>query len=94
MAVTAEWLVESIDGLTSPKVISKEFVGIILLPIAGNAAGTNSFQSAGDRARKFKGLPVHLVQVTDVAVLSIEDKLHGTLQIVVGTTVVIILNCL
>lgn len=38
MAVTAEWLVDSIDGLTATGVIQEEFVGIILLPIVGNAA--------------------------------------------------------
>lgn len=39
VAITAEWLVDSVDGLTQNGVISKEFVGIILLPIVGNAAG-------------------------------------------------------
>ncbi|TFK40301.1 Sodium/calcium exchanger protein-domain-containing protein [Crucibulum laeve] len=38
VAITAEWLVDSIDGLTDQGGISKEFVGIILLPIVGNAA--------------------------------------------------------
>ncbi|KAG6872394.1 hypothetical protein C0995_010092 [Termitomyces sp. Mi166 len=38
VAVTAEWLVDSIDGMTDTGAISKEFVGIILLPIVGNAA--------------------------------------------------------
>ncbi|KDQ57174.1 hypothetical protein JAAARDRAFT_194344 [Jaapia argillacea MUCL 33604] len=38
VAITAEWLVDSIDGLTASGKISKEFVGIILLPIVGNAA--------------------------------------------------------
>ncbi|KAF4571314.1 hypothetical protein EYR36_008643 [Pleurotus pulmonarius] len=38
VAVTAEWLVDSIDGLTEGGTISKEFVGVILLPIVGNAA--------------------------------------------------------
>ncbi|KAI0710014.1 Sodium/calcium exchanger protein-domain-containing protein [Earliella scabrosa] len=38
VAVTAEFLVDSIDGLTQTGNISKEFVGIILLPIVGNAA--------------------------------------------------------
>jgi Ca2+:H+ antiporter len=42
VAVTAEWLVDSIDGLTSGGTISREFVGIILLPIVGNAAGARS----------------------------------------------------
>lgn len=38
VAVTAEFLVDSIDGLTDSTPISKEFVGMILLPIVGNAA--------------------------------------------------------
>ncbi|RPD61091.1 Calcium/proton exchanger [Lentinus tigrinus ALCF2SS1-7] len=38
VAVTAEFLVDSIDGLTDSGHISKEFVGLILLPIVGNAA--------------------------------------------------------
>lgn len=38
-AVTAEWLLDSISGLTSSGHIKEEFVGIILLPIVGNAAG-------------------------------------------------------
>ncbi|KAG7089757.1 hypothetical protein E1B28_011411 [Marasmius oreades] len=38
VAVTAEWLVGSIDGLTEGSPITKEFVGVILLPIVGNAA--------------------------------------------------------
>ncbi|GJE96599.1 calcium proton exchanger [Phanerochaete sordida] len=38
VAVTAEFLVSSIDGLTSTGNISKEFVSLVLLPIVGNAA--------------------------------------------------------
>ncbi|THH12715.1 hypothetical protein EW146_g7433 [Bondarzewia mesenterica] len=38
VAVTAEFLVDSIDGLTAQGHISEEFVGLILLPIVGNAA--------------------------------------------------------
>jgi len=38
VAVTAEWLVDSISGLTQGNRISTEFVSIILLPIVGNAA--------------------------------------------------------
>ncbi|KAF7312323.1 hypothetical protein MIND_00245400 [Mycena indigotica] len=38
VAVTAEWLVDSINGLVSGGAITKEFVGVILLPIVGNAA--------------------------------------------------------
>jgi len=38
VAVTAEWLVGSINGLADGGGISKEFIGLILLPIVGNAA--------------------------------------------------------
>ncbi|KAG9314861.1 calcium proton exchanger [Chiua virens] len=38
VAVTAEFLVDSINGMTATGAISKGFVGVILLPIAGNAA--------------------------------------------------------
>ncbi|KAK7044238.1 hypothetical protein VNI00_007960 [Paramarasmius palmivorus] len=38
VAITAEWLVDSIDGLTENSPITREFVGVILLPIVGNAA--------------------------------------------------------
>lgn len=36
--VTAEWLVDSIDGLTTENNISEQFVALILLPLVGNAA--------------------------------------------------------
>lgn len=42
MAVTAEFLVSSINGLADTGKISKEFIGLILLPIVGNAAGMSS----------------------------------------------------
>ena len=38
VAITAECLVDSIDGLASRSGMSKEFIGLILLPIVGNAA--------------------------------------------------------
>ncbi|KAH8100085.1 calcium proton exchanger [Cristinia sonorae] len=38
VAVTAEFLVDSINGLVEGGGISREFVGLILLPIVGNAA--------------------------------------------------------
>jgi len=38
VALTAEFLLDSMEGVTSTGHISKEFVGIILLPIVGNAA--------------------------------------------------------
>lgn len=38
VAVCAEYLVDSIDSLVATAHISKTFVGLILLPIVGNAA--------------------------------------------------------
>lgn len=37
-AVTAEWLVESVGELAGDGRVSKEFVGLVLLPIVSNAA--------------------------------------------------------
>ncbi|KAF5337584.1 hypothetical protein D9758_016837 [Tetrapyrgos nigripes] len=38
VGVTAEFLVSSLDGMTSQGPLSKQFVSVILLPIVGNAA--------------------------------------------------------
>lgn len=38
VAVCAEFLVDSIDSLVETTHVSKTFVGLILLPIVGNAA--------------------------------------------------------
>jgi Ca2+:H+ antiporter len=35
--VTAEFLIDSVNGLTETTSISKEFVGLILFPLVGNA---------------------------------------------------------
>lgn len=39
MALTAEFLVDSIHGVTENTPLRQEWVGLILLPIVGNAAG-------------------------------------------------------
>ena len=38
IAVTAEWFLDSINGLANGGGISKQFIGLILIPIVGNAA--------------------------------------------------------
>lgn len=38
VAVTAKFLVDSVDGFTVSRAISKEFVHVILLPILGKTA--------------------------------------------------------
>ena len=43
VAITANFLVDSIESITSSGHISKKFVGLILVPIVGNAAGKTPF---------------------------------------------------
>ena len=38
IAITAEWFLDSINGLASSGGISKQFIGLILIPVVGNAA--------------------------------------------------------
>ena len=38
MAVSSEWLVDSVDAVSESGRIKKEWVGLILIPIVGNAA--------------------------------------------------------
>ena len=60
IGVTADYLVSSIDGFTASASISKEFLGLILLPIAGNAIEhvTSAMVSAKDRLSLSLGLAV------------------------------------
>ena len=39
VAVTAKWLVDSINGFVNTGMISRAFIGFVLLPLAGNTAG-------------------------------------------------------
>ncbi|KIK57255.1 hypothetical protein GYMLUDRAFT_46514 [Collybiopsis luxurians FD-317 M1] len=66
VAITAEWLVDSISGLTENGTISQEFVGIILLPIVGNAA---------------EHVTAVAVSVKDKLTLSLGVAIGSTLQI-------------
>lgn len=38
VAITAEWLVDSVDAVSASGRIRKQWVGLILIPIVGNAA--------------------------------------------------------
>jgi Ca2+:H+ antiporter len=66
VSVTAEWLVDSISGLTASGAISEEFVGVILLPIVGNAA---------------EHVTAVTVSVKDKLTLSMSVAIGSTLQI-------------
>jgi Ca2+/H+ antiporter len=48
--VTAEWLLDSIDGLTATGHVSREFVGLILLPVIG--ACSSLISSCADTATR------------------------------------------
>ena len=39
IAISAELLVDSLEGLSEQLNVSKAFIGVIILPIVGNAAG-------------------------------------------------------
>ena len=60
VAVTAEWLVDSIDGLAETGAISKEIIGLILLPIVGNAAGTPPQSPIAERGSRLPRSACHL----------------------------------
>jgi Ca2+:H+ antiporter len=83
VAVTAEFLVDSINGLVQGGGISTEFVSIILLAIVGNAAGQyyrrrhlNNVSHVG-----------HVEHVTAVTV-SVKDKLTLSIGVAVGSSIV------
>jgi Ca2+:H+ antiporter len=81
VAVTAEWLVDSIQGLVDKGTVSAEFVGIILLPIVGNAAGgffNTSYPQVLIRN------PEHVTAVT----VSVKDKLNLSLSVAAGSSLV------
>ncbi len=79
--MTAEWLVDSIEGVTETGHISKEFVGIILLPIVGNAAGMLAYRFCTHF------LIPHKEHATAVTV-SVKDKLNLSLGVAVGSSIV------
>jgi Ca2+:H+ antiporter len=85
VAVTADFLVGSIDGLTDSGKIGKEFVGIILLPIVGNAAGRVPLFFSVLRCTDLKTFSLeHATAVT----VSVKDKLTLSLGVAVGSSIV------
>jgi calcium/proton exchanger cax len=56
IGVTADGLVHSVDGLASRNLISKEFIGFILLPIVGNAPGCFAAVTASVKDKLTSGL--------------------------------------
>ena len=82
MAVTAEFLLDSMEGVTDTGHISKEFVGIILLPIVGNAAGMVPMFSLSRLASD------HITEHATAVTVSVKDKLNLSLGVAVGSSIV------
>ena len=83
MAVDAEWMVDTMDHL-SPS-ISKEWIGLILLPTVSAIAGTSwcSDSGVGDTMSE------HLIAECIVAVnVSVKDQLTFSISVAVGSTIV------
>ena len=78
--VTAEWLVDSIDGLTATGNVSREFVGLILLPVIGK-----SFVEVLDLELTLS-LGNSVEHITAVTV-SVKDKLNLSMSIAVGSSI-------
>jgi Ca2+:H+ antiporter len=84
VAITAEFLVDSINGITESGHISKEFVGLILLPIVGNAAGKTTPPSC----RLYRLMAHQLAEHVTAVTVSVKDKLTLSLGVAVGSSIV------
>ena len=62
--MTAEFLVDSIDGVTDNSPLSEQWVGLILLPIVGNAAGRSLFRFIDACLTHVRGYVEHVTAVT------------------------------
>lgn len=83
VAINAEWLVESIDEVSTADV-SKEWIGLIVLPTVSCIAGPSSFKKHISRLLKAK-LIVELVTTINV---SVKDQLTLSISVAVGSTIV------
>ncbi|KAI0272151.1 hypothetical protein BGY98DRAFT_1090962 [Russula aff. rugulosa BPL654] len=80
LAVTTEFLVDSIDSLTSSGHLSKGFVGFMLLPNVGNAAGMSSRTSIVTISGRSNILP------------TCQTKFKGASGVAVGSSIQIALG--
>lgn len=85
VTTTAVFLVDSIDGLTSTGKISKEFVGLVLLPLIGNT--TRSY-TALSPALLLKSLSEHIAEHMPAIGNATKDKLDASIRTAVGSTIV------
>ncbi|KAK0450122.1 Sodium/calcium exchanger protein-domain-containing protein [Armillaria borealis] len=76
VGVTVEWLVDSIDGMTRNRHISKEFIGVIILPIV---------------CRTPDGVTIVTTSVKDELDLSMSIAVGSSIQIALSVTPFIVL---
>jgi Ca2+:H+ antiporter len=77
VAFTSEVLVASIDGLTSKyPALSREFVGLVLLPIMGNAAEHWTAVSSASHNRLSLALSVAVGSSLQIALFGVCARLH------------------
>jgi len=86
VAVTVEVLIDSINGLTESGAISKEFIGVILLPIVVATAhcGENLYDLYERHASDTNSSVEHFTAVR----ASLEDRLHLSLSVAIGSSIV------
>jgi Ca2+:H+ antiporter len=81
VAVDAEWMVASIDGISTT--ISKEWIGLILLPAVSSVAGTAVFKITA--RSPFMNQLLECVTAVNV---SVKDHLTFSINLAVGSTIV------
>lgn len=86
--MTADCLVDSIDGVTTQWTwLKKEWVGLILLPIAANAAGKfNIFHSS--LSQNLTNFLHNTIEHYSAVVFAYKDKLTMSISIAVGSSIV------
>ena len=83
--VTIEWLVQSIGDITESGKLSKEWIGLILLPLlSGNTAGMKDVHAFVRRQMLTKGCIERLRSVN----ISVRDELNLCIKTAIGSTIV------
>jgi Ca2+:H+ antiporter len=81
-----EWLVDSINGLTATGAISEQWVGLILLPIVGNAAEHVTGEQCSSLCVQFSS-----TEYASAVTVSYKDKLDLSIGVAVGSSIQIAL---
>lgn len=83
MAVNAEWLVEAMDGLNP--MISKQWIGLILLPAISSVAGTHFPYVSSEEWLMYLDTSTECATAMNV---SVKDQLTLSVSVAIGSTIV------